>query len=339
MTPPPTLDAALASRFARVALANVAHEYPNKQDHVLASDEDVLPSRSLHPAFHGSFDWHSCVHMHWLLARVRRLHPALPERAAIDALFDRAFRARADRRRMRLSRAAEAAAFERTYGWAWLLMLARELARHAAATRGDGRPRSRRSRPRSSRATRLPAARAVSVALRPAREQRVRAGVRARLRARSAMRRRSKRRASPSAHALVRDDRDAPVGMGAVGRRFPVAGADGGGPDAPRAAPPTFVDWLAGWLPGFAAGEPATLFAPVAVSDRSDGHIVHLDGLNLSRAWCLRGIAGGLADARSARRGGAAPRPRACISPRASQGSRAATTRRALARDVRDAAR
>jgi hypothetical protein len=62
-------------------------------------------------------------------------------------------------------------------------------------------------------------------------------------------------------------------------------------------APAAFGDWLAGWLPGFAAGEPATLFTPVAVSDRSDGHIVHLDGLNLSRAWCLRGIADALDDA------------------------------------------
>ena len=84
-----TFTPEIASAFARIALSNVVREYPAKLDHVLEGDGDLAPPRSLHPAFHGSFDWHSCVHMHWLLARVRRLVPDLPERGAIDAMFDR----------------------------------------------------------------------------------------------------------------------------------------------------------------------------------------------------------------------------------------------------------
>src|SRR5512147_3325032 len=82
------LDAARASAFARVALANVVREYPNKLDHVLNGEADVASPRALHPAFYASFDWHSCVHMHWLLVRVGRLFPALPEVTAIAATLD-----------------------------------------------------------------------------------------------------------------------------------------------------------------------------------------------------------------------------------------------------------
>ena len=59
---PITLDAALASKFAQVALGHLTREYPNKLDHVMAGDADVQSPRALHPIFYGSFDWHSCVH-------------------------------------------------------------------------------------------------------------------------------------------------------------------------------------------------------------------------------------------------------------------------------------
>jgi len=86
-----TLDPAVAARLAELALANIDREYPHKLDHVMATDADALAPRRLHPAFHGSYDWHSCVHMHWLLVRLRRRFPGLPSRFAVDALFDRHF--------------------------------------------------------------------------------------------------------------------------------------------------------------------------------------------------------------------------------------------------------
>ncbi len=98
-----------------------------------ATADDVRRPRHLHPAFYGSFDWHSCVHMHWLLARVRRLVPGLPQRAAIDALFDAHVTPANIAAECAYLARPESRGFERTYGWAWLLELATELRRSADA--------------------------------------------------------------------------------------------------------------------------------------------------------------------------------------------------------------
>src|SRR5712691_625066 len=82
------LTPAQAAAFACLALANVEREFPNKLDHVMASAADVTSPRALHPAFFGSFDWHSCVHAHWLLARILKTHPDLPEAGAIRTALD-----------------------------------------------------------------------------------------------------------------------------------------------------------------------------------------------------------------------------------------------------------
>ena len=131
------LTQALAQDFVALALDNVAREYPNSPAHVLAGPQDLVPTRSLHPAFHGSYDWHSCVHMHWLLARLRRRFPAMPQRAAIDAQFERSFAADAMAAECAYLARPNTQSFERTYGWAWLLKLAAELM-------GDDDPAARR---------------------------------------------------------------------------------------------------------------------------------------------------------------------------------------------------
>src|SRR6185295_12028229 len=128
--PTRTLDAATAARFARTALSNIRCEFPHKLDHVIAGDADLRAPRDLHPAFHGSFDWHSCVHMHWLLVRIRRRLPALPDRDEIDALLDHTLRTFAIDGEIAYLARPDSGAFERPYGWAWLLKLAAEL--HAA---------------------------------------------------------------------------------------------------------------------------------------------------------------------------------------------------------------
>ena len=73
--PPAALTREAASAFARIALKAVVREYPNKPEHVLAGPDDARTPKVLHPAFYGSYDWHSAVHMHWLLARIQRLYP------------------------------------------------------------------------------------------------------------------------------------------------------------------------------------------------------------------------------------------------------------------------
>ena len=291
----PSFDAAIASRFARIALANVEQAYPNKPDHVLTGDGDALPPRTLHPAFYGSYDWHSSVHMHWLLVRARRLHPALPERNAIDAILDRHFDVAALLRERAYLQRPEAASFERTYGWAWLLELAREL-------RASNDPAARRWSvamapladafvarwldylPRADYPLRYGVHSNSAFGLAFALDYAVAVGARP---AADVCRDRARR--------WFLDDRDAPAA-------WEPSGADFLSPALAEADlmrrvldPDDFPAWLGGFLPGLARGEPEALFAPVAVSDRSDPQIVHLDGLNLSRAWHWRGIAASLA--------------------------------------------
>src|SRR3954468_20736399 len=83
-----SLDASAASHFAKLALKCVRQEYPNKLDHVMSGPEEVQPPRALHPAFYGCYDWHSSVHAHWMLARLLRGFPQLPEAAEIRRLLD-----------------------------------------------------------------------------------------------------------------------------------------------------------------------------------------------------------------------------------------------------------
>src|SRR3954463_9976801 len=121
------LTAELASAFARVALANVEREYPRRLDQLLTGPGTEWQPRRLHPAFYGSYDWHSAVHMHWLLARVLRLHPTLAGSAQIAALLEKHLSAESMRHELAFFNSPAGRTFERPYGWAWLLKLQAEL--------------------------------------------------------------------------------------------------------------------------------------------------------------------------------------------------------------------
>src|SRR5579863_2251121 len=131
-----TLTPDLAERFTLIALGHVGREYPNKLDQVLTSADDLASPRALHPIFYGSFDWHSAVHSHWLLARVLRRTPSIASAGAVRAWLDEAFtEANVAGELAYLARPASQG-FERPYGWAWLLMLQAELESDGGA---DGR--------------------------------------------------------------------------------------------------------------------------------------------------------------------------------------------------------
>ena len=126
------LDHDLAARFTDLALANVSTEYPYKLDQTLSSDADVRAPRVLHPMFYGSYDWHSCVHMHWTLARLLRLFPHHKQSEQARAHFDRRLTAANTVRESATLQRPTGTAFERPYGWGWLLKLSAEL--HLLAT-------------------------------------------------------------------------------------------------------------------------------------------------------------------------------------------------------------
>ena len=123
----PALTVPQASHFAALAMKGISREYPHKLDHVIKDAADLKTPRTLHPAFYGCFDWHSSVHGHWMLVWLLKVHPDMPESAAIRA----ALRANLTKENLATETAyvqeTGRGSFERTYGWAWLLKLAAEL--------------------------------------------------------------------------------------------------------------------------------------------------------------------------------------------------------------------
>jgi hypothetical protein len=280
-----------AARLAAVALGHVAREYPNKPGHVLAGPADARTPADLHPAFHGSFDWHSCVHGFWLLARVLRRFPDGAQAGAIRARLDAQLTAPALAGECAYFAAPTARGFERPYGWAWLLKLADELGRlperrwaEAVAPLADLIVRRFQDfLPRATYPVRVGTHFNTAFALRLAADYADGAGKAAfgTLLLRTAER-------------WYGADADCPAWGEPGGDDF-LSSALIEAECMRRLLPPArFRPWFDRFLPDLAAGGPATLFRPADVTDRSDGKIAHLDGLNLSRAWCFRALAAAL---------------------------------------------
>ncbi|MCJ2027781.1 DUF2891 domain-containing protein [Methylobacterium sp. J-067] len=274
----------IAERFAGIALGHVTREYPHKTGLVFAGLEDVRPPAAMHPVFHGSFDWHSCVHGYWLLARLLRAFPDLDRAGDIRTLFDRQLVPDKIAGECSTFDAPAARGFERPYGWAWLLKLAAEL-RDAEAPRWGKALSPLAERIAARFAAFLPIAPYpvrvgthfnTAFALRLAADY-TDADLFALLRT--------------SAAAWYGDDIDCPAWGEPGGDDFLSSALIEA--EAMRRLLPAdaFAAWFGRFLPRLSEGHPATLFMPALATDRSDGKIAHLDGLNLSRAWCLRALA------------------------------------------------
>jgi hypothetical protein len=270
----------LAERLARVALANIARDYPRRIDHLLASSGEELRPRMVHPAFYGAYDWHSAVHMHWTLVRLLRLYPVSRGAAAIADALDEHLSPERLARELDYFRSPAGRTFERPYGWAWLLAL------QAEALRGEGHwsralaPLAREIAPRMTQY--------LGAAPYP-----VRAGSHGNSAFACLLALDYARTAQDAAleaailHAARRwfeRDRDAPLA-------YEPSLDDFLSPSLVEAAlmqeifePSEFGRWLTGFFP---AGT-APLAEPPRVTDRGDPKQSHLDGLCLSRAWCFR---------------------------------------------------
>jgi hypothetical protein len=275
------LDPGAAQRFAELALACVHREYPNRLGHLLHSDRDARPPRELNPAFFGCYDWHSSVHGHWLLARLARLVP--------DAAFAGRARAALERSLTPANIAGEVAyldcpgraSFERPYGLAWLLLLGGELREWGSPLRATIEPL-------------IGVAVARLSAWLPKLAHPVRSGEHSQTAFALGLMLDSGAGGDAFASLVraraldfYRDDRDGPLAYEPSGEDFlspclaeadlmrRVLGRD------------EFAAWLGAFLPRIE-------LEPVVATDPSDPKIAHLDGLNLSRAWMLEGIACGL---------------------------------------------
>jgi hypothetical protein len=292
---PPEFDGAAAARFANLALECVHREYPTKIAHLLNSPSDVKAARELTPVFYGCYDWHSCVHAYWLLARLARTFPAASFTSRGRAAFE-SFSQKNIAGEIAYLEGPGRASFERPYGLAWLLQLGAEL-----------------------REWDDPQAQKWSAALRPL-EQTVAARLRQWLPKLSHPVRSGEHSQTAFALGLTLDwarglgdhsfqelvsnkvrefflaDRDCPLSYEPSGEDFLspcLAEAD-----VVRRIlePPEFAQWLSRFLPKLPINGSGDWLIPGVVTDPSDARLVHLDGLNLSRAWMLAGIASSLPD-------------------------------------------
>jgi hypothetical protein len=279
----------VAARYADIAVRNIGTEFPHATQQVVRGPDETSRPRELHPAFHGAYDWHSCVHMHWLLVRLLSEVPASLDLSVVRDTLDATLTVDAIEAEAEHLRANPG--FERPYGWAWAVALA------AACSRCPD-----------------PAAQAWSAALGPLTDavedltltwlDRVVAPVRYGVHANTAF---GLALLHENGAALGRDRLAATIAKRAV-EWF---GADGGYPagwepsgqdflspalaeaDLMRRVLPAeeFPGWLTAFLPNL--GDPA-LFTPAEVRDATDGYQAHLYGLNLSRAWHFRLLANAL---------------------------------------------
>jgi len=291
---PAILDSASAARFAALALKCLHQEYPNKISHTMSGDTDARVPRELTPAFFGCYDWHSAVHGHWLLVRLVRLYP--------DAAFTRTAREELARSFTPQNIAAEVAyleradraSFERPYGLAWLLQLSAEL-------REWSDPQARQWA-----TTLAPLEAAAGKRLKtwlPKLQYPIRIGEHSQTAfsfglvwdwARVSGDKEMRTLLESAARRFYLNDKSCPLAYEPSGEDFLspcLAEADFMRRVLDRRA---FTEWLAGFMPGIPIDASKTWLSPGIVTDRSDPKLAHIDGLNLSRAWMLEGIAHGL---------------------------------------------
>jgi hypothetical protein len=286
----PKFDAHAAERFAKLALACVEKEYPNKISHVLNSDTDVAPPRKLTPAFYGCYDWHSSVHGHWLPVRLIRTFPDASFAAPARDALRKSLTAENLKQEAAYLRGAGRASFERPYGLAWLLQLCGELREWDDE---QAREMSANLRPLEEAAverlkTWLPK---LSHPVRIGEHDQTAFGLGLMLDyARVTGNEAFAKLATDSARKFFLADKNCPLAYEPSGEDF--LSPSLGEADVMRRvlSPAEFATWLTAFMPQIPTTRNAD-WLPVTVSpDRSDPKLAHLDGLNLSRAWMLEGI-------------------------------------------------
>ncbi len=285
------LDSAQAAKLASLALRCIQQEFPYQPQHVITHPADVQLPRALHPAFYGCFDWHSAVHGHWLLVRVLRRFPDVPNANAIRA----ALNAHLTEANLATEAAYFAApirrGFERTYGWTWLLKLTQELNNWADP---DSQRWSGYIQPLAHEIVNrylefLPKQ---TYPIRTGTHQNTAFGLAFALDYADSVQHQPLR---DLIHARSRDyfsaDRAAPLSWEPNGNDFLSPALIEA--DLMRRVLPDadFSAWLSAFWPALADAQPVNVLTPAHVIDRTDGQLAHLDGLNLSRAWCLWNIA------------------------------------------------
>ena len=291
---PASLDITAAERFAKLALACVHKEYPNKISHNLNSDADVAPPRKLTPAFYGCYDWHSSVHGHWLLARLVRTFPGAAFATSAREALQQSLTADNIAQEAAYLRGEGRASFERPYGLAWLLQLVAELREwddpQAHEMAASMRPLEEAALerlngwlPKLSHPVRIGEHDQTAFALGLMLDY-----------ARASGNTKFADLIVSKARQFYLGDKDCPLAYEPSGEDF-LSPCLGEADVMRRVLPgPEFARWLRTFLPQISPARKGAWLEPVVSPDPSDPKLAHLDGLNLSRAWMLEGIAAGL---------------------------------------------
>ncbi len=285
------LTEASASNFAQLALKCVQKTYPNQPQLILGKPEDVMPPEQAHPSFYGCYDWHSSVHGHWMLARVLRMFPNLPEAPQIKKALTANLSAKNIAVEAAYFNRPDAKAFERMYGWAWSLKLAEELNQGESA---DAKAWAANVKPLADTLV------ARYLDFLPKQVYPIRTGLHPNTAfglafaldyANSVNDTRLKELLIARSRDYFANDTDYSAKLEPGGSDF-LSPALMEADLMQRVMPPDqFATWFRAFLPGIAKGEPKNLLEIAIVSDRTDPQLGHLDGLNLSRAWSMRHIA------------------------------------------------
>ncbi len=283
-----------AAHFAQLAARCIQVEYPNKLSHIMNDSSEVLGPKEIHPAFYGCFDWHSSVHGHWMLVRLLKLFPSLPQGQTYRQMISANLTVENIAQEVAYLQQANRKSFERTYGWAWLLKLAEEL-----HTWED--PQGQKWRNSLKPLEKLIVERYLEFL--PRQTYAIRTGL------------------HPNTafglsfawdyaqtlehHALAGlihergltyfgSDSNCPIDWEPGGSDFLSPCLEEANFMQRILTQEEFVPWLKEFFPTLFLPSASSLFDPAEVADRSDPQIVHLDGLNLSRSWCMKGLASAL---------------------------------------------
>jgi hypothetical protein len=297
-----TLTEKQASHFAALALKCVSREFPNKPEHVINNASEVKGPKVLHPAFYGCYDWHSSVHGHWMLVRLLKMFPGLPESKQIRDALNANLTAENIQQEVAYMKQPNRQSFERTYGWAWALKLAEEL---HSWNDVDGKRWAENLQPLAETLSNS------YRAFLPKQTYPIRTGVHPNTAfglafaldyAKAVGDRELESLLEERSRSYFANDVDYPGAWEPGGEDFFSAALMEADLMRRVMKPREFATWFHKFLPGVAKGSPASLVQPAIVTDRSDPKLVHLDGLNLSRAWCMRSIAKALPETDPARK-------------------------------------
>ncbi len=282
------LTATGASHFAKLPLRCAEKEFPYKTGITFGDSSLIISPKNYHPAFFGCFDWHSSVHGHWMLLKLLKLFPNIPAEVEIRELFNKHFTAENINKEIIMFKSKDNKSFERTYGWAWLLQLQNELLNWGDA---DATKWAAALQPLATELSKLTISYLEKLAY-P-----IRGGEHPNLAFGLSM---------MYDYAIDREDIDLSTAIKNAALRFYIndnncpfswepSGSDFLSPcleeaDLMRKVLPKteYVNWLKKFMPQLF--EKNLKIETGKVKDRTDGKLVHLDGLNLSRAWCLKGI-------------------------------------------------